>query len=107
MKLVAAVQMFKGLGDRTRLRILNLLTAGERTGTEIADTLRVPRGRVARHLRYLYKSRLVSVRHEGVEAYYSLRSASESLRRMVMDSIVPALRQIDRLPEDVRRLKRR
>ncbi len=74
MKLMACVQLFRGLADATRVRILNVLTqARELNGTEIADLLRVPRARVARHLRYLYRSRLVTTRRKGPETFYGVR----------------------------------
>ena len=104
MRLVAAVQMFRALGDRTRLRIVNLLNARECTGTEIARVLRVPRGRVARHLRYLHKSQMVSTRHDGRDAYYRLRPGTETLRRIVVRNVAPRLAGIEGLKTDLRRL---
>jgi len=107
MRLVAAAQMFRALGDRTRLRILNLLNRRECTGTELADVLRVPRGRVARHLRYLHKSQMVSTRHTGGEAYYRLRPGTERLRQSLVRRIIPQLSDIDGLNADLTRLARR
>ena len=62
MRLVKAAQLFKALADRTRLRMLFLLKANDLTGTELADLLRVPRGRSTRHFAYLPKSHRVAVR---------------------------------------------
>jgi len=107
MKLITAAQLFKGFGDQTRLRILNLLHNGEMTGTEIAQTLKVPRGRVARHMRYLYKSWLVTTRRKWRETYYSLRPSDYRLHEAMRRQIIPLLADIDRAADDLRRLAKR
>ena len=101
MKLLAAVQLFKGCSDRSRLRILNALSqAGRLTGTELADLLRLPRSTVARHLRYLYRSRLVvTVRRRG-ETRYGLRAEAEPLHRDVIRIIARRARRLEGVSKD-------
>ena len=70
----------------------------------MAAILRVPRGRVARHLRYLHKSQMVSTRHDGREAHYRLRPGSEKLRQAVVRRIIPQLIEVDGMREDLRKL---
>ena len=106
MRLVKAAQLFKALADRTRLRMLFLLKANDLTGTELADILRVPRGRITRHLAYLHKSRQVSVRHERNEAYYYVREGTEKLDEVLSDAVIPLLRTVDGMARDMARCRK-
>jgi ArsR family transcriptional regulator, arsenate/arsenite/antimonite-responsive transcriptional repressor len=63
---------FKGLADRNRLRIINLLTVGELCGCDIQYVLKVSQSNVSRHLTYLKNSGLVTDRRNGYRVYYSL-----------------------------------
>ncbi|MDR0138661.1 metalloregulator ArsR/SmtB family transcription factor [Metabacillus idriensis] len=69
--LFIASQTFKALSDPTRLRILNLLTLGERSVNEIAETLSLLQSTVSHQLRFLKNLRLVKFRREGTTLYYS------------------------------------
>jgi DNA-binding transcriptional ArsR family regulator len=69
--LFIASQTFKALSDPTRLRILNLLTQGERSVNEIAETLSLLQSTVSHQLRFLKNLRLVKFRREGTTFYYS------------------------------------
>lgn len=69
--LFIASQTFKALSDPTRLRILNLLTQGERSVNEIAETLSLLQSTVSHQLRFLKNLRLVKFRREGTTLYYS------------------------------------
>jgi DNA-binding transcriptional ArsR family regulator len=64
-------QIFKALSDPTRLRILNLLTQGERSVNEIAETLSLLQSTVSHQLRFLKNLRLVTFRREGTTLFYS------------------------------------
>ena len=106
MKLLAAVQLFRGLADPTRVRILNVLAHIKRmTGTELADLLRLPRSTVARHLRYLYRSRLVTTERGRGETRYGLRTENEPIHVDVLNMIRLHASQIDGLSKDNRRLR--
>ena len=107
MRLVRATQLFKAFADRTRLRILHLLNTRDLTGTQLADVLRVPRGRVTRHLAYLHKSGLISVRHEHNRAYYTIRAGDAPLHSTLVGKVIPLLRRVDGMPNDLRRCKKR
>ena len=51
--------MFRAFSDRTRLRILQMLSGGELCVCHIVDVLGVPQPKVSRHLAYLRKAGLV------------------------------------------------
>ncbi len=106
MKLLAAAQLFRGLSDGTRLRILNALAAvGRMSGTELAELLLVPRARVARHLRYLYRSRLVTTHRHGSETRYGLREEDEAIHRIVVRLIRQRIANLEGLSKDNSKLK--
>jgi ArsR family transcriptional regulator, arsenate/arsenite/antimonite-responsive transcriptional repressor len=106
MQLVKAAQLFKAFGDRTRLRILSLLRTRPLTGTQLATILRVPRARITRHLAYLGRSGLLTVRHEYNEAYYLLRPAVDPLHRRLIEAMIPQLTSVVGLAKDAERMRK-
>lgn len=64
--------MFKILGDPTRIKILHVLTRGEMCVCDIAETVGMNQSAVSHQLRTLRSARLVKFRKEGKEARYSL-----------------------------------
>ncbi len=68
------VTIYECLCDRTRLRVLNLLCQGPLCVCHIQEILGEPQVKVSKHLGYLKKHGLVSVRKEGNRRIYSLVS---------------------------------
>jgi ArsR family transcriptional regulator, arsenate/arsenite/antimonite-responsive transcriptional repressor len=64
--------LFKGFADPTRLRILNLLAAGELCVCDIVELLALPQPAVSRHLGYLRRAGLVAARRARKFAHYRL-----------------------------------
>ncbi len=65
--------LFEGLGDKTRLQILALLSQkGELFAQQIVKSLNLNQSTVSRHLSHLQKTELISIRHEGNTKFYSL-----------------------------------
>ncbi len=64
--------IFKVMGDPTRLRIINALSAGEMCVCDIAAALGMEHSAISHQLRILKAMRLVKFRKEGKSAYYSL-----------------------------------
>jgi DNA-binding transcriptional ArsR family regulator len=75
--LVQVAGYFQALADPTRLRILNLLRAGERGVGELAELCGYSAANVSRHLATLAKHGLVARESRGPSAYY--RIADESV----------------------------
>lgn len=65
-------KFFRGLGDPTRVRILELLVDGEKTVGELVDELDGLQGRISSHLSCLRWCGLVTARREGRNVYYRL-----------------------------------
>ena len=64
--------IFKLLGDPTRIKLLALLTSDEMRVSDIADALGMGQSAISHQLRVLRDARLVKFRKEGKEAWYSL-----------------------------------
>ena len=62
----------KGLSDETRLRILNLLIKRECCVCEVMQVLNISQTRASRNLNVLHEAGFLSVRREGLWAYYSI-----------------------------------
>lgn len=65
-------QVFKLLGDPTRVRMLDALTHGERCVCDLAALVNLSESAVSHQLRLLRAARLVRVRRAGRLAFYSL-----------------------------------
>ncbi len=75
-------QLFKGLADPTRLRIVNLLLHGELCVCDIQRVLRASQPNVSRHLIYLKNSGLVLDRRDGPRIYYRLARENRVHKRL-------------------------
>ncbi len=65
-------KLFRGLGDPTRIRVLQLLARGERTVGELVDQTGTLQGRLSSHLACLRWCGFVATRREGRLVYYSI-----------------------------------
>ncbi|NLP19122.1 MAG: helix-turn-helix transcriptional regulator [Firmicutes bacterium] len=65
-------EIFKVLGDQTRIGIISTLSEGERCVQDISATLGMGISAVSHQLRILRGARLVKYRREGKHRYYSL-----------------------------------
>lgn len=72
---------FRGLGDPTRLSILELLEQRERTVSEIVEALGVSQPKVSNHLACLRWCGFVEARQSGRFVFY--RIADRRVRQMV------------------------
>lgn len=71
--LIDVAELFKVLGDSTRIRILYLLLKEkEKNVTEIAESLNMNHSAISHQLRFLKSAKLVKNRREGKQLYYSL-----------------------------------
>ena len=77
----AGARFFRVLGDPTRLRILELLSTGERTVGELVAAVGQPQPRVSTHLACLRHCGFVSTERRGKEVVY--RVALEGLDKLL------------------------
>ena len=71
-EVTAIADLFKMLGDGTRVRILDTLAQGERCVSDIAALVEMSESAVSHQLRLLRATRLVRVRRTGRQAFYAL-----------------------------------
>jgi ArsR family transcriptional regulator, arsenate/arsenite/antimonite-responsive transcriptional repressor len=81
-----------GLADPTRVRLLNLLAAGELCVCDLVSVLQLPQPTVSRHLAYLRRSGWVEASRGPRLAHYRLCEAADAvhagLLRWVRDSLL-------------------
>ena len=64
--------LFKVFGDSTRLLIMVTISENEMSVLNIAETLNMEQSTISHQLRVLRQNKLVRVRREGKQIYYSL-----------------------------------
>lgn len=81
---------FKALADPTRRAILDLLTDGTKTSTEIADALGLPPPNTSYHLDLLRQAELVTAEKEGRFVRYTLSTTALDDATQWLLSLLPA-----------------
>jgi ArsR family transcriptional regulator len=99
--------LFKGLADPTRIRIMNLLAAGELCVCDIVDILGLPQPTVSRHLAYLRRSGLVEVSRGWKFAHYRLADPEHPVHRTLVSCVRSCFRGIDSLDSERARAEAR
>ena len=72
LDLLQLAELYKVLGDSTRIRILELLSRQELCVQDIADGLTMTQSAISHQLRILKQAALVKCRREGKSIFYSL-----------------------------------
>ena len=98
--------VYKALADKTRLRILALLGNNEVCVCHIHDSLGLPQPTVSRHLAYLRKSGLVTVRRDGVWMHYQVSASTAPVVRGIVRAAVDALQQAPGTDQDRKQFQR-
>lgn len=80
-------RLFRGFADETRLRILNLLAAGELCVSDIVEILDLPQSTISRHLAYLRRAGLVEVTRELKFADYRLAKPVHPVHRNLVNCV--------------------
>ena len=86
-----AAQLFRGMGDPTRLAILTELLAGERRVVDLVEAVGSSQSNVSGHLACLKECGLVIDRPQGRAVHY----------RLATPAVVDLLRQAERLLGEV------
>ena len=96
------VTLFQALADPTRLRLLNLMAAGEVCVCFFVEIFDEPQPKISRHLAYLRRAGVVTARRDGKWMHYSLTMPSdpavaEVLRKVLDVASRERLMQRDRM----------
>jgi ArsR family transcriptional regulator, arsenate/arsenite/antimonite-responsive transcriptional repressor len=98
--------MFRAFSDPTRLRILNLLLAGELCVCDIVNTLGIPQPTASRHLAYLKQSGLVASRRDGLWIHYKLSAPQSAFHTKLIECLACCFQDVPQLAKDTKQLKR-
>ncbi len=84
------LQLFKSLGDPTRLRLVRLLFEGELSVNEITRVLKQSQPRISRHLKLLCEAGVLEKFREQHHSYYRVPKdgIGQDIARMVCDRIL-------------------
>jgi len=66
------VQMFKGLADETRLKIIDMLSSGELCACKILEEFDITQPTLSYHMKILTECGLVNARREGAWMKYTI-----------------------------------
>jgi len=102
------VEVFKALADKTRLRIMRLLSTTDRQVCvcEIMDALELPQYQISKHLNILKNARLVEGERKGTWVYYSPLKKDSAFNRQLFKLLKEQLSDTEFL-EDEEKLKLR
>jgi ArsR family transcriptional regulator len=100
-------ELFKGFADPTRIRILNLLTAGELCVCDITDILGLPQSTASRHLGYLLRAGLVEVARQWKFSHYRLAAPSNPVHRNLLRCARESFPEISSLERERERAGKR
>ncbi len=98
--------LFKGLSDPSRLRIINLLLHGELCGCDIQYVMGISQPNTSRHLIYLRNCGLVKDRRVGFRVFYSLADDTPMLQKPLFRVLRDAFLREEILRKDMEKLKK-
>jgi DNA-binding transcriptional ArsR family regulator len=83
-----AANLFKQVSDPSRLRVITMLSAGERNVGGMCEELGISQPAGSHHLALLRHGGIIESRRQGKNNFYSLTDTGEQLARMIQDVIV-------------------
>ena len=95
---------FQALGDKTRLRILNLMGDQEICVCYFVEILGGPQSKISRHLAYLRSAGIVSARRDGKWMHYRICMPPHSGAAQIMQQTRAALKDEKAMQADLARL---
>jgi ArsR family transcriptional regulator len=98
--------MFRAFSDRTRLRILYLLRGGECCVGNLVEILQIEQPSASRHLAYLRRAGLVTVRKAGLWSYYALAPAEEPFHAKLLECLACCFSEVPELCADQARAEK-
>src|SRR4029077_7799670 len=95
--------MFRAFSDPIRLRILRLIQPGELCVCDLVEILRAPQPTISRHLAYLRRAGLVSVRRERAWNYYEIAPSRSAFHTNLLECLGSCFRDVPEMSSDARR----
>lgn len=97
-------RFFQALGDRTRLRLLNLMADQEICVCYFIEILNSPQPKISRHLAYLRSAGIVDARREGKWMHYRIVAPEHSGAARILQQVLRSLRDEKSMQADRARL---
>ena len=97
--------LFKALADRTRLRLLNLLAAGEVCVCFFVEVLGESQPKISRHLAYLRRAGVVAARREGKWMHYRVATPVDTHAARVFTEVLAWLGEESGMQKDRARME--
>ena len=99
-------RLFQALADRTRLRLLNLISRGEICVCYFVEILDEPQPKISRHLAYLRQAGLAQSRRDGKWVHYRLARPADQTAARILDTVLESLRDDRQMSRDAEALLR-
>lgn len=97
--------LFLALADKTRLRLLNLMRAGEVCVCFFSEVLGESQPKVSRHLAYLRNAGIVSARRDGKWMHYQIERTSNPYGAKILEDTLSWLKAQNDMQADFEKLK--
>jgi len=97
---------FRALGDRTRLRLLNLLRGDEVCVCFFVEILKTNQPKISRHLAYLRRAGIVGARREGQWMHYRVVEPADADAARVLNDVMSWLANDKEMQRDRERLEK-
>lgn len=97
-------RFFQALGDKTRLRILNLMGDQEICVCYFVEILGSPQSKISRHLAYLRSAGIVSARRDGKWMHYRISTPAHGGAAQILRQTLAALKNEKTMQADLARL---
>jgi ArsR family transcriptional regulator len=104
VKSLTMEKLFRVLADRTRLRLLSLMTGQEICVCYLVEVLRMSQPKISRHLAYLRGSGIVAARREGRWMHYRVVPPSDPAAARILEEVQRRLAEDGAIQQDRARL---
>lgn len=85
-----AAVIFKAFCDENRVKILQMLTSGEKCACKLLEEMNITQPTLSHHMKILCDSGIVEGRRDGKWMYYSISKAGVALARQYLDGLTNA-----------------
>ena len=96
--------LFRALADRTRLRLINLLSDGEVCVCFFVEILGTNQPKISRHLAYLRRAGIVAARRDGKWIHYRINTPNDPYAAKLLADTQAWLSQDKEMQRDRQRL---
>lgn len=98
--------LFAALSDRTRLRLLNLMSGREVCVCYFVEILGQSQPKISRHLAYLRRAGIVAARRQGKWMHYKIVAPTDAGAARILRETLAVLSREKAMQADLNRLKK-